>query len=100
MLHPIHSSCIRSLSWLAIGAFAMLPVAVSAESPAAHVHQTGMTHQSPEWAERLKAQTIIEAWRRDDNQRRPHSSLGHLTPNEFVGQRQALQTAEEAVCSG
>ena len=46
-----------------------------------------------------EAQHIIEAWRLDYNQRRPHSSLGHLTPSEFVGQRQALQTAEEAVCS-
>jgi putative transposase len=46
------------------------------------------------------AQAIIEAWRRDYNQRRPHSSLGHLTPNEFVAQRQAKQIAEEVVCSG
>ena len=42
--------------------------------------------------------TIIEAWRLDYNQRRPHSSLGHLTPNEFVAQRQAIQIAEEVVC--
>ena len=41
---------------------------------------------------------IIEAWRLDDNQRHPHSSLGHLTSNELVGQRQALQTAEEVLC--
>lgn len=47
-----------------------------------------------------EAQHIIEAWRLDYNQRCPHSSLGHLTPNEFVGQRQALQTTKEAVCSG
>ena len=46
-----------------------------------------------------EAQHLIEAWRLDYNQRRPHSSLGHLTPNEFAGQRQALQTVEEAVCS-
>lgn len=46
-----------------------------------------------------RAQAIIEAWRFDYNQRRPHSSLGHLTPNEFAGQRQVLQTVEEAVCS-
>ena len=46
-----------------------------------------------------EAQDIIEAWRFDDTQRRPHSSLGHLTPNEFAGQRQALQTVEEAVCT-
>jgi hypothetical protein len=30
---------------------------------------------------------------------RLHSSLGHLTPNEFVGQRQVIRAAEEAVCS-
>ena len=36
----------------------------------------------------------IEAWRLDDNQHRPHSSLGHLTPNEFAKQRQVIQTAE------
>ncbi len=32
--------------------------------------------------------------------RRPHRSLGHLTPNEFVAQRQTLETVEEIVCSG
>jgi len=52
-------------------------------------------HQFTSLAE---AQHIIEAWRLDDNQRRPHSSLGHLTPNEFVGQRQVMRAAEEAVC--
>jgi putative transposase len=46
-----------------------------------------------------EAQTTIEAWRLDYNQHRPHRSLGHLTPNEFVGQRQALQTVEEVGCS-
>ena len=30
------------------------------------------------------AKTKIEAWRIDYNQRRPHSSLGHLTPNEYA----------------
>ena len=47
-----------------------------------------------------EAQHIIEAWRLDYNQHLPHSSLGHLTPNEFVEQRQALQTVEEVGCSG
>jgi putative transposase len=55
-----------------------------------HVHQ---------FASIAEAQQILEAWRLDDNQRRPHSSLGHLTPNEFVGQCQALQTVEEVGCS-
>src|SRR5262245_13221796 len=42
------------------------------------------------------AQTKIEAWRLDYNQRRPHGSLGHLTPTEFVAQRQVMTTAEAA----
>jgi putative transposase len=42
------------------------------------------------------ARTMIEAWRVADNQRRPHSSLGHLTPNEYARQRQTLPTAEAA----
>ena len=40
------------------------------------------------------AQTKIEAWRLDYNQRRPHSSLGHLTSTEFIAQRQAMQDAK------
>ena len=42
----------------------------------------------------------FEAWRVDYNHRWPRSSLGHLTPNEFIAQRQALQTVEDVVCSG
>ncbi|MEO7862714.1 MAG: hypothetical protein ABIU05_20220, partial [Nitrospirales bacterium] len=38
-------------------------------------------------------------WRLDYTQCRPHSSLGHLTPKELVGQRQAEQIDEEIVCS-
>ncbi len=36
----------------------------------------------------------IEAWRVDHNQRQPHSSLGHLAPDEFAEQRQT-RTIEE-----
>ena len=35
-------------------------------------------------------------WRVDYNQRRRHSSLGHLTPNEFVRQRQEDRALEGA----
>ena len=42
------------------------------------------------------AQVKIEAWRLDYKQRRPHGSLGHLTPSEFVAQRQSMTTAEAA----
>lgn len=31
-----------------------------------------------------EARTIIEAWRQDYNQLRPHSSLGAMTPSEFA----------------
>jgi putative transposase len=42
------------------------------------------------------AQAKIEAWRVDYNQRRPHGSLGHLTPDEYVRQRALSPTAEAA----
>jgi transposase InsO family protein len=45
------------------------------------------------------AQAKIEAWRVDYHQRRPHGSLGHLTPTEFVEQRQAIRVTEEVVFS-
>lgn len=53
-----------------------------------------------QFASLAEAQALIEAWRVDYNQRRPYSSLGHLTPNEFVAQRQGQPTVEEALCSG
>lgn len=40
------------------------------------------------------ARAKIEVWRQDYNQQRPHSSLGRLTPDEFVTHRQALRTIE------
>jgi putative transposase len=45
------------------------------------------------------AQARIEAWRVDYNQHRPHSSLGHLTPNEFVRQRRVTRAAEAGAFS-
>lgn len=38
------------------------------------------------------AQTVMEAWRRDYDEVRPHSSLGDLTPAEFILKRQIGQT--------
>jgi putative transposase len=38
------------------------------------------------------AQMTIEAWRRDYNEVRPHSSLGNLTPAEFILKRQEGRT--------
>jgi putative transposase len=39
----------------------------------------------------------IEAWRIDYNDHRLHSSLGHLTPNEYAQKRQEKRTSELAV---
>ena len=39
----------------------------------------------------------IEAWRIDYNDHRSHSSLGHLTPNEYAHKRQEKRTSELAV---
>ena len=43
-----------------------------------------------------KPQAKIDAWRLDYNQRRPHGSLGHLTPDEYARQRQLTLTADAA----
>ena len=53
-----------------------------------------------QFASLAEAQAMIEAWRVDYNTHRPRSSLGHLTPSEFVKQRQEEQAAEDARCSG
>ena len=53
-----------------------------------------------QFASIAEAQAIIKAWRVDYNLRRPHSPLGHLTPNEFAAERQAIGTAEEVASSG
>jgi putative transposase len=43
---------------------------------------------SLEWfRSRIEAKVIIETWRRHYNEVRPHSSLGYLTPNEFVARQ-------------
>jgi putative transposase len=42
------------------------------------------------------ARAKIEAWRLDYNHHRPHGSLGHLTPREFVQSRQGKRTWETA----
>jgi putative transposase len=42
------------------------------------------------------AKSQIDAWREDYNHHRPHSSIGHLTPNEFAVRHQQNRTAEAA----
>ncbi len=53
---------------------------------------------SLEWfRSRAEAKVIIESWRQHYNAVRPHSSLGYLTPNEFIAQ---LTNAAPAKATG
>ena len=45
------------------------------------------------------ARAKIEAWRIDYNHHRPHSSLGHQTPDEFLRQQQFTGITKKAACS-
>jgi putative transposase len=51
-----------------------------------------------QFASLADAKAKIETWRLDYNQRRPHSSLGDLTPNEFV-RCQGMRVAEVVAVS-
>jgi putative transposase len=42
------------------------------------------------------ARSKLDAWRRDYNERRPHTSLGRLTPSEYVRQREKSEPQEIA----
>jgi putative transposase len=42
------------------------------------------------------ARGIIERWRIDYNSERPHSSLGYLTPEEFIRQESATRMADKS----
>jgi len=47
---------------------------------------------SLEWfRSRAEAKVLIEIWRRHYNEVRPHSSLGYLTPKEFINNGAILQ---------
>jgi len=51
---------------------------------------------SLEWfRSRAEAKVVIEQWRRHYNEVRPHSSLGYLTPTEFVARLKEQGAASE-----
>ena len=51
---------------------------------------------SLEWLRsRAEAKIIIESWRQHYNTVRPHSSLGYLTPNEFVAHQTTQRLARQ-----
>jgi len=43
-----------------------------------------------------QARHLIEQWRNDYNEQRPHGSLGYLTPSEYarIGQKQAAEASK------
>lgn len=44
-----------------------------------------------------EAQLVIEAWRREYNEERPHSTIGDMTPMEFIqNHHDRAQTAQES----
>jgi putative transposase len=43
-----------------------------------------------------EAKSIIEAWRKEYNQERPHRSLQGLSPEEFVARWQTEEVAQKA----
>jgi len=47
----------------------------------------------------LDARKKLEAWRRDYNEHRPHSSIGNLTPTEFANSMRAAEGRKEAISS-
>jgi putative transposase len=50
-----------------------------------------------QWFESLAdARQILEGWRQEYNQERPHSSLEDKTPSEFVAQWQQLQRLQRS----
>lgn len=53
-----------------------------------------------QFASLAESQAVLDAWRLDYNTCRPHSSLGHLTPSEFVSHRQEEWIVKDVVCSG
>jgi putative transposase len=46
-----------------------------------------------------EARVLIEAWRKDYNSTRPHSSLGNITPAEFAAHHQFTTPDSTAPCS-
>lgn len=49
---------------------------------------------------RAEAKVVIETWRRHYNEVRPHSTLGYLTPAEFVAEIGSQDAASRPACKG
>jgi putative transposase len=47
-----------------------------------------------------QARNIIEEWRRDYNDWRPHSSLDNLTPNEYLEKQDTRNSVFSPILAG
>src|SRR5882762_9425167 len=75
----------------------MLSLSPHARGRPLRARAIGLFRDSVSGVHGKKAASLAKGfWRQDYNHHRPHSSLGHLTPNEFAmqGQETALETAK------
>jgi len=90
----------RFLSWVlslvAGGALLSVPLSASSESPAQHNQHISMSHQTPEWAERLKGQTVVE----DTLEGRPNRAAMVDQQHERIMHQMAKDPQAQQVSTG
>src|ERR687897_331544 len=90
----------RFLSWflaaVAGGGLLCAPLAASAESPEPHAQHTSMGHQTPEWAEKLKGQTVVE----DAMEGRPNRAAQVELQHERIMHQMANDPQAQQVSTG
>src|SRR5688500_6741849 len=98
MFH-LNGKC-RFFNWLpgvvAGGALFCAPLAASAASPEPHAQHTSMGHQTPEWAEKLKAQTVVE----DAMEGRPNRAAQVDMQHERIMHQMANDPQAQQVSTG
>ena len=95
-----HKDHCRYLSWflgiVAGGALLCAPFPAVAESADSHAQHTSMAHQTPEWAEKLKGQTIME----DTMEGRPNRAAMVEMQHERIMHQMANDPQAQQVSSG
>ena len=98
MFH-LNGKC-RFLSWslgvIAAGTLLCAPLAASAASPESHAQHTSMGHQTPEWAEKLKGQTVVE----DAMEGRPNRAAMVEMQHERIMHQMANDPQAQQVSTG
>src|SRR3982751_6740579 len=98
MFHFNHKR--RALNWLlavaAGGVLISFPLLAVAETPEPHAQHTSMGHQTPEWAEKLKGQTVVE----DTMEGRPHRAVQVEMQHERIMHQMANDPQAQQVSTG